>query len=123
MTQAELAERADLAVESVSRLETGRLANLTLRVAQGLASALGVSVGHLVGDGRARNPTLRPAEARLLALLATLNDDDVVRVHDGVRSFLGLIVRPGTKRERRRPRALAVFAASRPRAGSTFPRF
>jgi hypothetical protein len=34
------AERADLAVESVSRLETGRLKNITVDVGERLAAAL-----------------------------------------------------------------------------------
>ena len=83
LTQVELAERLDIAPETMSRIERGRLRPSTDLVAR-LASALGVAPGALFETGvvEVRQPTLRPVERRLLQLARGLPDtlvEDLVR--------------------------------------------
>lgn len=82
MTQHQVAEIADVAPETLSRIERNRLA-ASLDLTRRLAEALEVSVDDLLA---ARPPTknrsLRSAEARLLGLVRHLDDaqvDDIVR--------------------------------------------
>jgi transcriptional regulator with XRE-family HTH domain len=67
LTQAELAERADLAFETISRIESGREPP-SLRTAMALADAFGVSLDEVTGRRRApaRPETLLPEVRRLL---------------------------------------------------------
>lgn len=98
LTQAQLAERAGLAVESVSRLETGRLANATVDVLDRLASSLGVALPALFEPtAPIKKGGPRPVEKRLLAMLGRLSDDDLEHVYQGLRRLLGV-------RDRMRPR-------------------
>jgi transcriptional regulator with XRE-family HTH domain len=91
MTQAQLAERADLAVESISRLETGRLTNLTIDVAERLAGSLGVGLRDLFEPTVApRRPGPRPIEKRILVMLGRLDDRDLEQVYQGLRRLLGV---------------------------------
>jgi transcriptional regulator with XRE-family HTH domain len=99
MTQAQLAERANLAVESVSRLETGRLKNVSVDVAERLAHALGVSLAILFGPTTPpkRIDRRRPIEKRIVVMLAHLPDGDLDQVYQGLRRLLG--VRERLRRE------------------------
>lgn len=74
-TQAELAERAGLAFETISRVESGREPP-SLRTASGLSEALGISLDAVVGrDGSPANVPTRhsPDERRLLEALRRLS--------------------------------------------------
>jgi transcriptional regulator with XRE-family HTH domain len=70
LTQAELAERAGLAFETISRVESGREPP-SLRTAVGLADALAVSIDAVVGRDpdlpTPREPRVAPDVRRLLA--------------------------------------------------------
>lgn len=83
LTQAELAERADMADATLSRIERNRLVP-SVALTKRLADALGVPVDALLSQKLPKAPrnTLRPAEARLLGLVRDLDDtavDDVAR--------------------------------------------
>jgi len=93
MPKAELAERAELAFETVSRVESGREPP-SLRTAVSLADALGLPLDVVVGRTRAAS-TLEEhrtrAEVRRLAELVERIDSKVISQIDGQRaSSLGL---------------------------------
>ncbi len=91
MTQAQLAERAGLAVESVSRLETGRLTNLTIDVAERLARSLSVALPDLFEPAAApKRAGPRPIEKRILVMLGRLSDKDLEQVYQGLRRLLSV---------------------------------
>ena len=80
-TQAELAERAGLAFETISRVESGREPP-SLRTAISLADALGISLDAVVGRGNAAPATApRPHRPllRRLAEAAEQADDGLLR--------------------------------------------
>lgn len=83
LTQAELAERAEMADATLSRIERNRLVP-SVTLIKRVADALGMSVDALLSQKVPKAPRsiLRPAEARLLALVRELDEtavDDVVR--------------------------------------------
>lgn len=82
MTQGQLAEAAETTDATISRIERGRFSPSQDLLGR-FADALGVDPADLVARERKdKKPTLRPAEARLLALIRNLNEaaiDDVVR--------------------------------------------
>jgi transcriptional regulator with XRE-family HTH domain len=83
LTQADLAERADMADATLSRIERNRLVP-SVQLTKRIADALGVPVDALL-NAKAPKPArsqLRPAESRLLALVRDMDDtavDDVSR--------------------------------------------
>ena len=90
LTQAQVAEAADVADATLSRIERGRfLPSQDLLVR--LADAIGATAAELVKTGGpVRKPALRTSEARLLALARELDDaqvDDLVR---GVKLLLAV---------------------------------
>lgn len=54
LTQAQLAERAGIAQQTISHLETGRIKNPAFRLVQALAEALKVEPARLFGPRRPR---------------------------------------------------------------------
>jgi transcriptional regulator with XRE-family HTH domain len=72
LSREELASRASLSPDLVQSLEQGRTANPRLSTLLGLASALGVTLGELVGEGTAGlvdgDPTAEQA-GKLLPIL------------------------------------------------------
>jgi DNA-binding XRE family transcriptional regulator len=83
MTQSQVAELADVAPETLSRIERNKLA-ASLDLTRRLAAALDVKVDDLfVSAERPRPRSLpRPAERRLLAMVRQLDEpqiDDIVR--------------------------------------------
>lgn len=81
MTQADLATRADIANETVSRIERGRMTP-SVEIAERLAGALQTTVSDLRVRKPVKEPGMRPCEARLLALVRDLDEtsvDDVTR--------------------------------------------
>jgi len=90
MTQAEIAELADVAPETVSRIERNKIAT-SLELTRKLADALHVSIDELFHPaGRPKKPPLRPAESRLLAVVRELDDAQVDEVTRALKSLMGL---------------------------------
>jgi transcriptional regulator with XRE-family HTH domain len=107
LTQAELAEAAGVAVETVSRIEGGRLASLSLVLADRVAVCLGASVQTLLARVPASEPVrgLRAGERKIVGLLNSLDDAGLGRVRRGLRSLLLVSdssARPRPKRKKRR---------------------
>jgi putative transcriptional regulator len=105
LTQGELAERAELAVETISRMENGHWSNTTIEVAERLAQALGVSMVALF-EPIASTPKsgLRSGEKRVLALISGLADDQLADVHRALQLLLDVRVRRGRRRRKSAPR-------------------
>ena len=82
LKQADLAEFADVTDATISRIERGRLAP-SQDLLQRLATALGGTESDLVARvSSPKKPTMRPAEARLLATVRGWDEpaiDDLVR--------------------------------------------
>jgi DNA-binding XRE family transcriptional regulator len=81
LTQADLAKAADIADETVSRIERGRLTP-SVTIAEKVAAALQCTLPELRAQKPPKAAAMRPAEARLLALVSNLDDasvDDVAR--------------------------------------------
>ena len=83
MTQAQLASAADVADATISRIERGRLMP-PVELAQRLSRALDVGVDDLLGPvlPEPKKVQMRPAVARLVALVKDMDDgqiDDVTR--------------------------------------------
>jgi len=97
LTQAQLAERADLADATLSRIERGRLVPSVV-LARRLADALGVEVDELLKPKKKTPapPALRPVVARLVALTDDMTDAQV----DDVRRALALMLAVGRKATR-----------------------
>lgn len=107
LTQAELAEAAGIAVETVSRIEGGRLASLSLVLADRVSVALGGSVQSLLAKVPASEPvrSLRAGERRIVGMLHSLGDAELGRVQRGLKTLLTVhdsAPRPKVKRSKRR---------------------
>jgi transcriptional regulator with XRE-family HTH domain len=91
ITQARLAEEANITAESMSRIERGRMepsSKLVLR----LAGALGVSPSDLFSKETLTpaRPALRPVEYRLLQEVKSLSDEQIDDVIKAVRLLVGV---------------------------------
>ncbi len=88
LTQGQLAERAEMADATVSRVERGRLEPSSTLVSK-LAGALKVKVDDLLGPvkelGKARH---RPAVAKLVATVEDLDDAGVADVTQAIKLLL-----------------------------------
>lgn len=103
MTQPQLAERASLAVETISRLETGKWSNTTVEVAERLADALAVPISSLFDTAASTSRTsLPPEKKRLLAIIGDLGEDDVADVLRALQLLIG--VRGRRKNRAKSPR-------------------
>jgi len=99
LTQAEVSERADVAVETISRLETNKLSNPTIEVAEKLADALGVPITAFFDPTSPKPRTaISPVKTRLLGIIGDLSDEDVADVLRALQLLIGV-------RTRRRSRA------------------
>ena len=95
LTQAELGELAEVAPETLSRIERNKL-SASLDLARRLAEALGVTIDDLLKKpSAAKTPALRPAEARLVALVRDLDEPQVHEVVRAVKSLMDLGKRRG----------------------------
>jgi len=92
LTQAQVAESAGIAVETVSRIEGGRLASLSLVLAARVASTLGSTLQALLAGVRSPAPVdaLRAEERRIVGLLQTVDDAELGRVRRGLQSLLSV---------------------------------
>lgn len=91
LTQAELGELAEVAPETLSRIERNKL-SASLDLARRLAQALGVTVDDLLKKPSAskKGPDLRPAEARLVALVRDLDEPQVHEVVRAVKTLMDM---------------------------------
>lgn len=100
LTQQAVAELADVAPETLSRIERNRLAT-SLDLTRRLASALEVSVDDLLGPRKPTSErTLRPAERRLLALVRKMDETSI----DDLARALRLVIDVGVRERAARPR-------------------
>jgi transcriptional regulator with XRE-family HTH domain len=92
LTQAQVAESAGIAVETVSRIEGGRLASLSLVLAARVAATLGSTLQNLLAGVRSPAPaeSLRAEERRIVGLLQTVDDAELGRVRRGLQSLLSV---------------------------------
>ncbi len=107
LTQAQVAEAAGIAVETVSRMEGGRLASLSLVLASRVAAAVGTSIQALLAGIPGPDParSLRPEERRIVGLLASVDDAKLGQVRRGLQSLLTVNdVRRPTRPKRSRGR-------------------
>lgn len=89
LSQAAVAERADTAVETVSRIETGRARDVGLALAERLSMAVGTTLPELLVSTpsdiqRAR----RTGELQVVSLLENLSDRDLDDVVDALSKLL-----------------------------------
>jgi transcriptional regulator with XRE-family HTH domain len=92
LTQAQVAETAGIAVETVSRIEGGRLASLSLVLAARVAATLGSTLQTLLAGVRSPAPSdaLRAEERRIVGLLQSVEDAELGRVRRGLQSLLAV---------------------------------
>ena len=92
LTQAQVAESAGIAVETVSRIEGGRLASLSLVLTSRVASTLGTTLQALLAGVPGPDPvrTLRAEERRIVGLLTSVDDAQLGRVRRGLQSLLAV---------------------------------
>jgi transcriptional regulator with XRE-family HTH domain len=92
LTQAQVAESAGIAVETVSRIEGGRLASLSLVLASRVATTLGSTLQGLLAGVPAPDParSLRAEERRIVGLLTSVDDTQLGRVRRGLQSLLAV---------------------------------
>ena len=97
LTQGQLAERADMADATISRVERGRLEPSSTLISK-LAAALKVKVDDLLGPVReAGKQKHRPAIAKLVATVEALDDAGV----DDVTQAIKLLLAAGRRSARR----------------------
>ena len=90
LTQLELAEVAEMADATLSRIERGKLTP-SVELAERIAQALGTSVDALLSAKKpTRRPKLRPCEARLVALVRNLDDAQVDDLTRSVKTLLAV---------------------------------
>src|SRR3954467_10423614 len=79
LTQAQVAETAGIAVETVSRIEGGRLASPRLVLAARVAATLGSTLQTLLAGVRSPAPSdaLRAEERRIVGLLQSVEDAEL----------------------------------------------
>src|SRR5204862_7759610 len=98
LTQAQVAEAAGIAVETVSRIEGGRLASLSLLLASRVAATVGSTLQALLAGVPSPDParSLRPEERRIVGLLTGVEDAKLGQVRRGLQSLLSVSDSRGT---------------------------
>ena len=94
MTQADLAERIDVSVESISRLERG-VTFPSLKTMEKMATALNVPLKMFFefGEAKAGSKSFETSLSKLVAFLRTLNKDEIILVHKVLKAVFGTIKR------------------------------
>jgi transcriptional regulator with XRE-family HTH domain len=87
LRQREVAEAADVAPETLSRIERGRV-RPSLELLERIAVALEVDVSELRKGSEPRPNKLRPVDAQLVALVRDLSEQQVRDVIRSVRTLL-----------------------------------
>jgi len=92
LTQAQVAEAAGIAVETVSRIEGGRLSSLSLVLASRVASTVGTTLQALLAGVPGPDParSLRPVERRIVGLLTSVDEAKLGQVRRGLQSLLAV---------------------------------
>jgi transcriptional regulator with XRE-family HTH domain len=91
LTQLALAEAADVADATISRIERGRIKAPSMEFAEKIAGALKIPVNELFEPTEKPPPeALRPSERRLLALVRDLDDAEVDDVARALKLMLGV---------------------------------
>jgi transcriptional regulator with XRE-family HTH domain len=103
LTQAQVAEAAGIAVETVSRIEGGRLASLSLLLASRVAATVGSTLQALLAGVPSPDParSLRPEERRIVGLLTDVDDAKLGQVRRGLQSLLSVSDSRGTSRRKK----------------------
>src|ERR1051325_7792558 len=97
LTQAQLAEAADIADATLSRIEKGRM-QPSLAMAEKLAKALRIPVDALRTTPReSRKSGLRPSEAKLLAVVREMDDAAVEDLARALRLIVAAARRPARR--------------------------
>ncbi|HEV8549899.1 MAG TPA: helix-turn-helix domain-containing protein [Polyangiaceae bacterium] len=106
LTQAQVAEAAGIAVETVSRIEGGRLASVSLLLASRVAATLGTTLTALLSGVPSPDParSLRAEERRIVGLLTSVDDAQLGRVRRGLQSLLAVHDSATVKRKPRKRR-------------------
>lgn len=89
LTQADLATITNIADETVSRIERGRMTP-SVEIAERIAAALLTTLGELRARKAPKEPGLRPCEARLLALVRDMSETQVDNVARAVKILLNV---------------------------------
>jgi transcriptional regulator with XRE-family HTH domain len=97
LTQSQVAEAAEVADATISRIERGRFLP-TQDLLERLASAVEASAAELLArQPKPRKSSLRPCEARLLATVRGLDDGQVDDVTRGIKLLLAVGRRTGPR--------------------------
>jgi transcriptional regulator with XRE-family HTH domain len=99
MTQQQLAEAADVADATLSRIERGRIASPSMEFAEKIARALAVPVGKLFeASSRTEPDALRACDRRLLAVVRDFEEAAVDDVTKAVKTILRVGARGAARR-------------------------
>ena len=78
LSQEKLAEKSNLSLNFISKLETGRISNISLNKLLNICKALGIQLGKLVGDDIANTfSELPPSTIELIKIMHKLNYSDL----------------------------------------------
>jgi transcriptional regulator with XRE-family HTH domain len=96
LTQAQVSEVAGVAEQTVSRLERGHQAVVSLDLAERLSKAVQAPLAELLGVTAPTPPAgdMRPMERRIIKLLKALDEEALKDVYVGLRRLLGVRARP-----------------------------
>ncbi|WP_057906722.1 helix-turn-helix domain-containing protein [Ligilactobacillus araffinosus] len=74
LSQEKLAEKSNLSLNFISKLETGRISNISLNKLLNICNALNIPLGKLVGDDIAKSfSELPPSTIELIKVMSKLN--------------------------------------------------
>lgn len=74
LSQEKLAEKSNLSLNFISKLETGRVNNISLNKLLDICNALNIRLGKIVGDDITNiSPELPPSTIKLLQVMCKLN--------------------------------------------------
>lgn len=78
LSQEKLAEKSNLSLNFISKLETGRISNISLNKLLNICKALDIQLGKLVGDDIANTfSELPPSTIELIKIMHKLNYSDL----------------------------------------------
>lgn len=81
LSQEKLAEKSNLSLNFISKLETGRISNISLNKLLNICNALNIQLGKIVGDDITNSfPELPPSIIELLRVMEKLNYSDLENI-------------------------------------------